>query len=991
MPKLVSDNHAGDVERPGEQASSGSPELARLRTAPSSVSEDQAAAETGSTPPSPSKRWSPVKSSWLESALTRPESPKPQTLPSQPVWLAELGKNKLRAETKNDVLVPEITTIPKGKGTKQVSDQSTDVRSIIITKPKPDVPKPKPSNLPPGPTEAKVASSNDKIVNNLDPMNGKPTPTENVVERPKPSPKPTLNSTKVNQQQLEFQNVFGKLRRTQADKPILANEKSPTRDEGKDTLLNQRGLLKPKPSITKPSKQLDAQLPPLKEPSQQSSADGTTPARTQPNPDTVSDRDLSKITSSAFKTVTPNFASKPPPARKSQVEVVTAAKPAVGVSKLADRFNPTLASILAKGPATAVLAKPSRTESKQAVVVADHPSDSGPAAQPGSSPQLQHMTKGRAKGPKRRAPASQVESVVEAPLPTLPPISPKSLSGTGFPIVGNEPIAVIKRNPTPAHKDDTVSEQKPVPPPVSSRKVTPLQPITSEVNSRTPAKQSPTVSKPKCITVLSDSHVPASKAPPAVRKPARLASASVSEKLLTATVPEPSNVPTTQADTQARTSQDDTTSVRNISAQWGRNAVTAASSAPPRVKSPIRLPTRADEEAAMERFDRPGASEISRSSTVRLTPPPTISTPTDSDSRLANSDDHALWSEPLQPEHSGQPLEVSISDVRHLFEEFFDEAPSLEGGFSMDVQSIIEPARDGKPAANTLKSKVSQLTGDGRTVMLPPSQLYVLFTNSMYICTHIFSNETNSHVTEVYMWIGNTVSEATIENAKISARKIAKDAGAPLVIVEQGREPTTFVQALDGTVVTRQIPSADATKSYMLTGRGNSLGHVMFDETSLSVNSLCSGYPYIVVSSEMKTMFLWKGTGCTPKELASARRVAAHLAPTNAVIEVDEGHETREFLASLPDASHTRIPASSKHWRLKPTHAKYAVRLFSVTCDAPAQPKLPLWKFMTRRPSAPDTSLAEPEVRVAELKHFCLEDLKPEGVYVLDIFFELYM
>ncbi|KAF7552829.1 hypothetical protein G7046_g7279 [Stylonectria norvegica] len=56
----------------------------------------------GPLPTSPSKtmdprRWSPTKSSWLESALNKPESPKLQHKAqnsSQPAWMAELNKNK---------------------------------------------------------------------------------------------------------------------------------------------------------------------------------------------------------------------------------------------------------------------------------------------------------------------------------------------------------------------------------------------------------------------------------------------------------------------------------------------------------------------------------------------------------------------------------------------------------------------------------------------------------------------------------------------------------------------------------------------------------------------------------------------------------------------------------------------------------------------------------------------------------------------------------
>ncbi|KAJ2969307.1 hypothetical protein NQ176_g8731 [Zarea fungicola] len=57
-------------------------------------------------PTSPSKtmdsrRWSPTKSSWLENALNRPESPRPQhkSNPSQPDWMSDLARSKAASPT----------------------------------------------------------------------------------------------------------------------------------------------------------------------------------------------------------------------------------------------------------------------------------------------------------------------------------------------------------------------------------------------------------------------------------------------------------------------------------------------------------------------------------------------------------------------------------------------------------------------------------------------------------------------------------------------------------------------------------------------------------------------------------------------------------------------------------------------------------------------------------------------------------------------------
>lgn len=74
------------------------PALPRHHSRSKSVASNYSASEDAGVPQSPgspSKRYSPTKSSWLESSITRPESPKPA--PSKnatPSWMADLAKAK---------------------------------------------------------------------------------------------------------------------------------------------------------------------------------------------------------------------------------------------------------------------------------------------------------------------------------------------------------------------------------------------------------------------------------------------------------------------------------------------------------------------------------------------------------------------------------------------------------------------------------------------------------------------------------------------------------------------------------------------------------------------------------------------------------------------------------------------------------------------------------------------------------------------------------
>ena len=71
---------------------SRSKSMATLRDPPAPIS---GVREPFSPPLSPSKRFSPTKSSWLESALARPESPKPSlSQVTQPSWMADINKAK---------------------------------------------------------------------------------------------------------------------------------------------------------------------------------------------------------------------------------------------------------------------------------------------------------------------------------------------------------------------------------------------------------------------------------------------------------------------------------------------------------------------------------------------------------------------------------------------------------------------------------------------------------------------------------------------------------------------------------------------------------------------------------------------------------------------------------------------------------------------------------------------------------------------------------
>ncbi|MDI1487815.1 MAG: hypothetical protein OHK93_007088 [Ramalina farinacea] len=102
--------------RPSTPLQSASVMLNVESEAKSNVTARDAKRSSVMTPPtSPTKRWSPQKSSWLENAISKPESPKmfsPPTAPPQPAWMAEITKAKQRGSVELSASSPHKTITP---------------------------------------------------------------------------------------------------------------------------------------------------------------------------------------------------------------------------------------------------------------------------------------------------------------------------------------------------------------------------------------------------------------------------------------------------------------------------------------------------------------------------------------------------------------------------------------------------------------------------------------------------------------------------------------------------------------------------------------------------------------------------------------------------------------------------------------------------------------------------------------------------------------
>ena len=275
-------------------------------------------------------------------------------------------------------------------------------------------------------------------------------------------------------------------------------------------------------------------------------------------------------------------------------------------------------------------------------------------------------------------------------------------------------------------------------------------------------------------------------------------------------------------------------------------------------------------------------------------------------------------------------------------------------------------------------------------------QDHVLFSSSMYLCTHTFGTLTGTRQTEVYLWTGNSVTQVHTESALSHAKKAAKDVSGTCLHLPQEKETPAFLQALGGILVTRKAAkSSSAKQPYLLRGRRH-FGHLAFDEVDLHPSSLCPGYPCILVTADESKIFVWKGAGANPEEIAGARLMAMDLCATADIVEIDPTSEPSAFFAAFPGkVTSADVPHFGSHWQLKRKHDAYRVRLFHIkhsTRDVPGQLSTvgAFWRAAAGK-VAGEGGAGASETQVEEIVPFCQRDLEADGVYVLDAFFEVYV
>lgn len=888
--------------------------------------------------------------------------------------------------------------------------------------------------------------------------------TSDMKPKPKTPPKKDFRSVlktrpisdgRQNREEAEFKNVFGKLKRTETQNYVAPDDlkenilrgkaglaatggpkKTERRDELRESILRQKEAMKtgPPPGIPKKPRGIsvlqDRDSPPpeaiTKRLGLTKSESGSTSAsnNTQDEVERVSTAKLGGR--AEFQPLRVKL--KPTAPEKQQAttntQIVLPAN-----SKPGDQFSSSLAGLLKRGPSS--LVKPDRSRNPNLLTGNTISADSTDEHFTSGHP-LTHITKSRAKGPKRRLPQSakfdarKTENTPNttrneepgAPEMTQSPTPEEaSPSSIAFNALETQPLPNISNtnqrlSQLPSQRrlsaETSLVEKVRLTPPKARPEV--KESRSAQSRTPTPVKQIST-SNPKSEQIINQ---PISES--AHRKlvsPAtdlfRRAPVTTGEKGQPLESPEKGSF--------AKPAKRETYELKKSPSP----SLSPATSA----RSPVISPSRKNDkiflgEKGLNSFGGQvepvglGIQTGINDSTIEAPPDSSLPSPPIGSLSLKK----LPRSPPLPGKKPGSianrvpsiagPIQerkpVQICQIRErsrILASFFEESSSLKPKIAVDTQAVFasRPKDDCPDKLKTLRKQIYLMTGGGKLMPVPSHQEHILFEENLYLCIHVFATAGGSRTAEVYLWIGDGVAQPAAEDAHLFARKVAREQNGKLITLQQGNETSNFFQALGGIVITRRGPGSRAVSpsktlaTYMLCGRSYA-GQIAFDEVDFDARSLCSGFPFLI-SARFGKLYLWKGLGSGADELGCARLIGMDLGLTGEIEEVDEGSEPDTFWESFPGGKPRCITTAKdgmpRHWHLKPSCDKYSTRLFSVDVE-PTRPKSSSSSFIWgRRGSTPQLESTDFNAQIRELFPFTQRNIEKDGVYVLDSFFEIFL
>ncbi|KAK3302564.1 uncharacterized protein B0T15DRAFT_543260 [Chaetomium strumarium] len=1057
LPAPNVDNEAED-EKPDIDGGSVAP-------AEATTKEEQ---EKTTPPTSPSKtmdprRWSPTKnSSWLEAALNKPESPKAKPTspaPAQPAWMVELNKAKAQkasadlARSASQHKKPEIKTgglmrsTPMGASLKPSALSGLPAVPPVSTTNKPAIAELRGSLRRASPTtEGPSESPGDAVAAAKDKLESQSKKDFRGNLKPRAPPPEPQSSEPTD----ELKNVFGSLRRTKTQNYVAP-------DELKDNILRGKAALNLTGGPKKTDRKDDFKEAILKKKEEfrksQQEGRGVSRALSSASETSIPEGIAKKLelqrtgTFSRQTPTSPEFPLQSPvlsvsnrsshistgskhdvPALGSGVALKASSEPALSttlqkttdapgriqsrVGGLAERFNPALAGLIARGPPS--ISGPSKGPGASSAS-GSKAAESGEPAGPG--PQLTHMTKNRARGPRRKAPTSvaapvdaakeqagesapepekkpvmsPLESTRKLPSPPqkpepfgLPKSETSSLVGSRNSWIRDKPKAAVEmvssadsstgvskeepksvgqantplktrpRSPTKVHEQVAAlaALNQQLPKPAEPRGEAP-QPASPKTRPRSPTKVHEQVAALAALSQQSPKPAEPSGEVSQPSSPRKLDLKRMSKFLDEQAPPDPKPEPVKSKPSSPVKDRFPALASPPVEKQLGNDA----SDLKPAL--PIRSGTTSFGGVGLGLTQPAPAPKLAAEKGIETEQPPPVPAKVSKPLPAPPAATSPPMTSPRIPSPVRSPGKQS-SDVSGLINEFFGpERPRRK--YAADAAEILMRRPVSTDKIQTQRAQLIQLTADGKRIPVPSHYERVLFEREMYICPHTYIAVTGRKVNEVYFWAGDEVPQSEVDDAHLFAAREARSFGGKLIKLLQGKETSEFLQALGGIVIIRRGSSNkyDSLAPNMLCGR-RYLGQVAFDEVDFSPMSLCSGFPYLI--TQQGKCYLWKGKGSNVEELGCARLVGMDLALMGELLEVEEGSEPDSFWAIFGGITR---PSSADHWRLKPNYDKYCGRLFCASAGDKEQ--------------------------ITEISPFSQADLVTSNIYVLDAFFEMYI
>lgn len=861
-------------------------------------------------------------------------------------------------------------------------------------------------------------------------------------------------------EEAEFKNVFGKLKRTQTQNYVAPDElrenilrgkaglaatggphKTERRDELRESILRQKQAMRTEapPGVPKKPRGIsvmqDRDSPP---PEAITKRLGLAKSQSgSPNANAHTQEEVERVSIAKpggvaeFKPLRVNL--KPIVPVEPQVTTDKTQAVLLSNSKPGGPFSSSLAGLLRQGPSLlASIIKPDDSGSPSVLISnatpADFTSDYSTCSHP-----LTHITKSRAKGPKRRLPqianVDANKNVISSnAIRNRKPSDPERMAQDPAP-----------EETSPSFIASNTLETRPLPSIPNINRTT-SQPLSQRrPSAETTLLKKNRLSPPKARPEVKESRSPLSRTPTPVKQMPH--SNPKSEQIINQSISEPAHrkavypaldsfrnapIPTGEKIQSTESAErGSSTEPKKGKTQELRKPPSPGLSSVTGARSPVIPSRRKDDKPILgeKGLDSFGGqvelaglgiqTEINHSTMEALSesnlPSPPIWSPSSAklprSPPLPGKKPRSISSRVPSIARPSQerkfPQICQIRDRSQILASFFKEAGSRKSRVIVDTQSVFasRPKDDSTDKIKTLRKQIYLMTGGGKLIPIPSHHEHILFEENLYLCIHVFGTAGASRNAEVYLWVGDGVAQSAAEDAQLFARKVAREENGKLITFQQGNETSNFFQALGGIVITRRGHGIHAESpsrtlaTYMLCGRSHA-GQIAFDEVDFDARSLCSGFPYII-SARFGKLYLWKGLGSGADELGCARLIGMDLGLTGEIEEVDEGSEPATFWESLPGSKPRCIPLAEDglpyHWHLKPSCDKYSTRLFSVNVE-PSRPKSSSSSFIWgRRGSTPQQESTDFKAQIRQILPFTQKDIEKDGVYVLDSFFEIFL